>query len=129
MPLGWDSLKKIELLQESLLNLDVNGEWKSVIPQANIGVRKVGGTDESINQSMNQTVATLGELHQNFLMNLQQKLVITNKRENNSQDASKEGQTNSPLPPGATHSRLGNNFDGTTESGILVQNQLEFLSL
>ena len=117
VPLGWDNLKKIELLQESMLNLDINGEWKAIIPAANIGMRKVGGEDfqGSPGKTSASTVATLGELHQNFLSNLQQKLAITNKRENNSTDGTKEAQTNSPLPPGATHSRLGNSFDGTTE--------------
>ena len=70
---------------------------------------KVGGISAA-------TVATLGELHQNFLTNLQQKLAITNKRENNNTNESAESQSNSPLPPGATHSRLGNDFGGSTKS-------------
>jgi dynein light intermediate chain 1 len=127
VPLGWDSLKKIELLQESLLNLDIEGEWTSVIPNANIGVRKVGGEDMAglkgspgkVGGASAATVATLGELHQNFLTNLQQKLAITNKRENNTNESA-ESQTNSPLPPGATHSRLGNDFGGTTTGGLSV---------
>ena len=105
--------------------MDIEGEWTSVIPNANVGVRKIdgegmaglkGSPNGKVGGISAATVATLGELHQNFLTNLQQKLAITNKRENNNTNESAESQTNSPLPPGATHSRLGNDFGGSTKS-------------
>jgi len=100
IPIGWDSLKKIELLQESLMNIDINGAWKTVLPNVNVNLnRKL--FEESLNdghaKTTTSTVASLDELHQNFLQKLQQTLVKTNAQANVA-NAGKDGLA-SPMSP------------------------------
>lgn len=50
IPLGWDSLKKINLLKESLLTINETTDWKSAVPQT---YRKYGNSNNSSSHSLN----------------------------------------------------------------------------
>merc|ERR1739848_878303 len=89
IPLGWDSLKKIELLKESLLNIDINDTWTNVVTNVHVNL-KSGTGQETVGN-----VATLDELHQSFLQNLQQTLAKNNA--NNQNAATPSGKDNTPL--------------------------------
>ena len=77
--MGWDSLKKIELLQESLLTVGTETDYKLAVPQ--LAHRKMNGS-KSANAGQ-QMAATLDELHQSFLEKIKVKIAQTNSQSQN----------------------------------------------
>jgi len=83
--MGWDSLAKIELLKESMLNIDIKSEWKNVVPITISGSNLIDSKISATNSS--PTVSTLDDLHQNFLQNLQSKIAKTNQTANSTKSS------------------------------------------
>merc|ERR1712110_167676 len=73
VPMGWDNMKKIDLIKEGLLNIDVSAHWKSVVPNVNITAKSLE------KQSAKTEDSDVLTDHQKFLENLQKRLSKTNE--------------------------------------------------
>jgi len=109
VPMGWDNMKKIDLIKEGLLNIDVNAHWKSIVPNVNM-TAKVQDKQKT-KQDDSDVIAD----HQNFLESLQKRLAKTNENVNNATPNGIKTALTSKLTPEA--SSVSSITSGMTPAG------------
>lgn len=93
--MGWDNMKKVDLIKEGLLNIDVNAHWKSIVPNVNMT------TKVQDKQKPKQEDSDVIVDHQIFLESLQKRLAKTNENVNNATQNTIKTALTSKLTPEA----------------------------
>merc|ERR1712110_79717 len=58
VPMGWDNMKKIDLIKEGLLNIDVSAHWKSVVPNVNITAKFLENLQKRLSKTNEGVIST-----------------------------------------------------------------------